>query len=118
MHGFEHHSGEYITIDDAEIYYEILGPEAALVLLVLHGGLGNIEDFNDVISKFIDKFKIIGIDSRGHGKSTLGSHELTYELLQKEVEIILHHLNITKLTILGFSNGGIIAYRLASLSKL
>lgn len=118
MRGFDHYSGKFLIIDDAKIYYEIIGSEGAPVLLVLHGGLGNIEDFNNVISDLVDDYKIIGIDSRGHGKSTLGSQELSYELLQKEVEIILQHLNIHKLTILGFSNGGTIAYRLAALTKL
>ena len=118
MRVFDHNSGNYLNIDDEKIYYEIIGNKTAPVLLVLHGGLGNIEDFNDVISEFVNEFRIIGIDSRGHGKSTLGSQELSYQLLQKEVEIILEYLNINRLTILGFSNGGTIAYRLAALTNL
>ncbi len=117
---FNHRSGKYINIDDAKIYYEIIGNnnDTAPVLLILHGGLGNIEDFNDVISMIPDEYRIIGIDSRGHGKSTLGSKELSYELLQKDVEKILEYLNINNLTILGFSNGGTIAYRIAALTNL
>lgn len=118
MRSFDHNSGEYFKIDDSEIYCEIIGDEKNPVLLFLHGGLGNIEDFNEVISKLPDKFRIIGIDSRGHGKSTLGSKELTYELLQKDVEIILNQLNVDELTIIGFSNGGTVAYRLASFTNL
>lgn len=71
-----------------------------------------------LISELPDQFRIIGIDSRGHGKSTLGSKELTYELLQKDVETILQRLNINNLTIVGFSNGGTIAYRLAASTNL
>jgi len=118
MRSFDHISGKYFNIDDAKIYCETFGDEKKPVLLFLHGGLGNIEDFNDVISELPDKFSIIGIDSRGHGKSTLGSKELTYELLQKDTELILKRLNITNLTILGFSNGGTVAYRLASFTNL
>jgi pimeloyl-ACP methyl ester carboxylesterase len=118
MRSFDHSSGKYINIDSAKIYYEIIGDESDPVLLFLHGGLGNIEDFNDVISALPDKFRIIGIESRGHGKSTLGSQELSYELLQHDVEVILNYLNINELTIIGFSNGGTIAYRLAALGNL
>lgn len=118
MRSFDHSSGKHINIDDAKIYYEIVGADTDPVLLFLHGGLGNIEDFNKVISKLPDKFRIIGIDSRGHGKSTLGTQELSYELLQRDVEIILEHLKINELTILGFSNGGVVAYRLAALTNL
>jgi pimeloyl-ACP methyl ester carboxylesterase len=118
MNGFNHHSGKHLQVDDAKIYYEEIGNETAPVLLFLHGGLGNIEEFNGLISELPNEFRIIGIDNRGHGKSTLGSHRLSYELLQKEIEIVLAHLGINTLTIVGFSNGGTIAYRLAALSNL
>lgn len=115
---FDHASGEYLKINDAEIYCEVRGKENNPALLFLHGGLGNVEDFNHVISQLHDQFRIIGIDSRGHGKSTLGSFELSYELLQKDVEIILKQLGVNNLSIVGFSNGGIVAYRLAALTNL
>lgn len=118
MRGFDHISGQYFKIDDADIYCEVIGDEKNPTLLFLHGGLGNIEEFNDLISELPDQFRIIGIDSRGHGKSTLGLRELTYELLQKDVEIILNQLKVSNLTIVGFSNGGIVAYRLAALTSL
>ncbi len=118
MRNFDHISGKYFKIDDSEIYCEVIGDEKNPTLLFLHGGLGNIENFNDVISKLPDQFRVIGIDCRGHGKSTLGSKELTYELLQKDVEIILKRLNVGNLIIVGFSNGGIVACRLAALTKL
>ena len=72
MRNFDHISGKYFKIDDSEIYCEVIGDEKNPALLFLHGGLGNIEDFNDIISELPDQFRIIGIDSRGHGKSTLG----------------------------------------------
>lgn len=119
MQGFNHYTGKYFELDDAKIYYEIIGNKNGPVLLCLHGSLGNIEVFNDVIPELREEFKIIGIDNRGHGMSTLGSTQaLSYEFLQKEVEAVLRHLNIEDLNILGFSNGGTIAYRLAALSKL
>ncbi|MBX9805711.1 MAG: alpha/beta hydrolase [Alphaproteobacteria bacterium] len=117
MKGFNHRSGDYLDIDDAKIYYEVIGNQSAPALLFLHGALGNIADFNGLISGLKEDFKIIGIDNRGHGKSSLGSQELSYELLQKEVEIILKYLSIDSLSILGFSNGGTVAYRLAALSN-
>ncbi len=119
MQGFNHISGDYVALDDAKIYYEVIGNKNAPVLLCLHGGLGNIEVFNYIIPQLAEEFKIIGIDNRGHGKSTLGSAQtLSYEFLQKEVEAVLKHLHIEELTVLGFSNGGTIAYRLAALTKL
>lgn len=106
MRAFNHQSGEYLDIDDARIYYEVIGNKNAPVMLLLHGGLGSMEDFNPIISELAEEFRIIGIDNRGHGKSTLGSQTLSYEMFQNEVEIVLKHLTIDNLTILGFSNGG------------
>lgn len=118
MKCFDHHSGEYLDIDGARIYYEVTGNENRPALLVLHGGFGNIEDLNALLPDLEKEFKVIGIDSRGHGKSTLGTKALTYAQIQKDVERVLEHLNIDTVSIIGFSDGGIVAYRLTSLTSL
>ncbi len=118
MKNFDHQSGHYLEVDDAKIYYEDIGDKSLPVLLFLHGGLGNIAHFNGFLTRLPETFRVIGIDSRGHGRSTLGTNPLTYELLQKEVEKVLEHLNIDQLSIIGFSNGGTIGYRLAAFTPL
>ena len=118
MRKFDHESGESLHIDGAEIYFEVNGKEEAPAILFLHGGFGTMEDFNIIVEDLSENFKIIGIDSRGHGKSTLGLKDLTYAQIQHDTEKILAHLNITKLSIIGFSDGGIVAYRLAALSSI
>ena len=87
-------------------------------MLLLHGGFGSIEDFNGLLPALSGDFRVIGIDSRGHGRSTLGSKTLTYEEIQKDVLSVLKHLGIGAISILGFSDGGIVAYRLASMTSL
>ena len=118
MRNFDHNSGEYLDVDGARIYYEVTGNENSPALLVLHGGFGNLEDFNSILPKLNKEFKVIGVDSRGQGKSTLGEQALTYEQIQKDVERVLAHLDIETVSIIGFSDGGITAYRLASLTSL
>ncbi|HXH55574.1 MAG TPA: alpha/beta hydrolase [Gammaproteobacteria bacterium] len=116
---FDHSSGKRLKVGSAKIYFEQHGDISLPVILFLHGALGSIEDFNGIISKIpANTFRILGIDNRGHGKSTLGTEHLNYELLQYEIEAVLRHLNIRKLIIIGFSNGGTLAYRLASNSNL
>jgi pimeloyl-ACP methyl ester carboxylesterase len=118
MKNFTHNSGQYLQVDGAKIYYETSGNEDNPTLLFLHGGFGNIENFNTILPDLGEEFQVIGIDSRGQGKSTIGSKELTYEQIQKDVERVLKHLNIDWLTIIGFSDGGIVAYRIAALTSL
>jgi pimeloyl-ACP methyl ester carboxylesterase len=118
MKTFDHNSGEQLEIGGARIYYEVTGNGNGPALLVLHGGFGNLEIFNAILPDLNRDFKVIGIDSRGHGKSTVGPTALTYEQMQNDVLRVLKHLNIDSVSIIGFSDGGIIAYRLVSLTSL
>lgn len=117
MKDFDHQSGSYIEIDGAKIYCEETGNRSGHPLLLLHGGFGNIEDFNSIIPRLSQNFRVIGIDSRGQGKSTIGPTELTYERIEKDLEYIIEHLPLDNFSIMGFSDGGIVAYRLASHSS-
>lgn len=69
MVSFSHSNGRTVGVDGAEIYFEITGNERGRPLVLLHGGMGNIEDFNQFVATGFDGFRLIGIDSRGHGAS-------------------------------------------------
>lgn len=115
---FNHQSGQYANIDKAKIYFETIGDIEKPILLMLHGGFGTIEDLNSIVSYLSNEFYIIGIDSRGHGKSTLGDKKLTYQQIQFDVESILKDLGIDTVNIIGFSDGGVVGYRIASSSNI
>lgn len=114
---FKHNSDTFIKIDSASIYYETLGDPQKQPLVLLHGGFGNIEDFNGLLPQLEKDFYLIGIDSRGQGKSTLGQLPLSYERLEMDVASVINSLNLEKPIILGFSDGGIAALRLAASKK-
>ncbi len=118
MNNFNHVSGEYLKSNGAKIYYEVTGSKDLPALLVLHGGFGNMENMNGIINGLNKTYRVIGIDSRGHGKSTINSKGLSYELIQKDVEQVLEHLRIDNLNVIGFSDGGVVAYRLATFTTL
>jgi len=56
---------------------------------------------------------VIAIDSRGHGRSTLGAQKLRYELIASDVIAVLDQLRIPKVDLIGWSDGGIIGLELA-----
>lgn len=112
-HAFTHSQGQHLPVGDAKIYFEITGNPAGEPLVLLHGGLGNITDFNGILDQFAKDYQLIGIDFRGHGKSTLGSLGLSYQRHQTDVEAVLAHLGIEACYLLGFSDGGTTSYRLA-----
>jgi pimeloyl-ACP methyl ester carboxylesterase len=115
---FNHKTGKYLEVDGANIYYEEIENTGKPTLLFLHGGFGNIEDFNSILQMFTSDYHIVGIDSRGHGKSTLGTSKLTYRRLQLDIEAVVNHLQLKDIHIIGFSDGGVIAYRLAAVNRI
>jgi len=118
MKHFDHKLGDYLQLDGANIYYEVTGYDNGPVLLLLHGGFGNLEYFNPIIPHLKREFKIVGIDSRGQGKSTRGTAKLSYEQLQRDVERVVEHLKLERFSIVGFSDGGIVGSRLAAFTSL
>lgn len=115
---FNHKTGKYLEVNGANIYYEEIENVGKPTLLFLHGGFGNIEDFNSLVQMFANDYHIVGIDSRGHGKSTMGTCKLTYKRLQLDVEAVVNHLQLKDIHIIGFSDGGVIAYRLAAANRI
>lgn len=114
MIGFTHQTGHTVQINTAELYVEVAGNPTGEPLVLLHGGLGNMMDFNATLEHLPERFKLIGIDFRGHGKSPLGSLPLTYCQYQADVEAVLAQLGVTHYSVIGFSDGGITALRLAA----
>ncbi|HOX32452.1 MAG TPA: alpha/beta hydrolase [Spirochaetales bacterium] len=112
--GFSHEGGELLGCGDAELYVECLGPRDAPVLLMLHGGFGSIEDFGPICGELSRDYRLVGVDSRGHGRSTLGEAALSYARLRGDLEALIARLGLESYAILGFSDGGIAAYRHAA----
>lgn len=103
--------GKYVKINESQIYYETYGEGTPLLLL--HGGLGSIVHFKDCIPTLSKHFKVIAVDSPGHGRS---SHidSLSYPLLSDYISQFIDHLQVDSLYLMGWSDGGIIGLSLAA----
>ncbi|EIN3722037.1 alpha/beta fold hydrolase [Serratia marcescens] len=112
MNKFTHNNGAYFKSNGANIYYEITGTTDGIPILFLHGGMLNIESFNHLLSFLPESYMYIGMDTRGHGASTFDGN-LSYKILCEDVEQLLLHLNIKKIDIIGHSDGGTVAMKLA-----
>ncbi|ASP38483.1 oxidoreductase [Bacterioplanes sanyensis] len=100
------------------IGYRIEGDANKAPLLLLHGGLGSMDDFAAVLPSLAEQFHVIQMDFRGHGRSTLGnlstsSPSISYARHLQDVIALLDHLAIERCSVLGFSDGGIVGYWLA-----
>jgi len=101
----------YIKCNSADIYYEIHGEGDPI--LCLHGNGEDSSYFNPQVKECSKNYKVILMDSRGHGKSSFGEEGLLLELIAKDVINVLKELNIDKVHLLGFSDGGNIALIIA-----
>ena len=105
------HGGQHIRVDDVSIYCETFG--AGPPVLVLHGGLGYIEDMSFQIMALAKSHFVIAVDSRAHGRSTGANGPLSYSLMSDDMVKVLDSLKINRVDAIGWSDGGIIGLDLA-----
>lgn len=103
-------SGE-APVNGIKIYYAIWGSGSPLILL--HGGLGNTEYFGGQVPELAKHYKVIAMDSRGHGRSSRDAQAYSYGLMAKDVVGLMDYLKIDKASIVGWSDGGIIGLDIA-----
>ena len=83
-------------------------------VLLLHGGKGNSNYYGALIPVLVAHgFHVIAIDSRGHGHSTRTDQPLTYHLMADDVLSVLDDLQVERVSLVGWSDGGIIGIDLA-----
>lgn len=102
----------FVTVDDAKIFYATYGKGTTPVVL-LHGGLGNADHFGFQLPALVEKYKVIAIDSRGQGRSTLSKNKLSYHVMAGDVLAVMDALKLDAAAIVGWSDGGAIALDLA-----
>ena len=107
-------AGKYLNVGDARIYYEIYGKGEPVVLL--HGGVyGYIDEFEPFINRLSEKFQVICIATRGHGKSEIGTEPFTYKQRAEDAYKVIRSITKDSVIMLGFSDGGFSALKFASM---
>ncbi len=107
-------AGHYVQANDTKIYYEVYGKGEPIVLL--HGGLfGSIIEMADFIDQLKNDYQVIAINTRGHGKSYLGSLPMSLEQRANDAIAVINAVTKDSVTVIGFSDGGYAAYQLAAM---
>ena len=78
-------------------------------LILLHGNGESSGYFVNQIDRFANEYRVIAVDTRGHGASPRGNKPFTLETFADDLKNLLDSLKIEKANILGFSDGGNIA---------
>lgn len=103
--------GAYAKVNGVNLYYEIYGN--GLPVLLLHGNDQSIAAMSGQIEALSQHYRVIAVDSRGHGKSSLGEGVLTYTQMAEDCSKLLDQLNINSVYVLGWSDGGNVGLLLA-----
>lgn len=81
-------------------------------LILLHGNGEDLHIFDSLIDKLELNFTVYAVDSRNHGDSTK-TKDWTYEAMAEDIFQLIEKLQLKKVSIVGFSDGAIIALLLA-----
>lgn len=107
-------AGKYVQTKDAKIYYEVYGKGKPM--LIMHGGLfGSTVEMADFIDKLRENYQVIAISLRGHGKSELGTEPISLEQRANDAMTVVNAITKDSIMVLGFSDGGFSAYKLAAM---
>ena len=96
----------------ANVWAASWGEGPAVVLL--HGGLGHSGNWGYQVPSLLESgYRVITIDTRGHGRSTMDDRSLTYHLLAQDVIAVLDQLKVDRAAVVGWSDGACTAMVLA-----
>lgn len=110
-YGSNDSAGKYYQVRDIKLYTEVYG--TGKPLLLIHGNGGSIAAFAGIIPYFAQKYKVIAVDSRAHGRSLDDRDSLSFEMMADDFEALLTTMHIDSAYVLGWSDGGINALVLA-----
>lgn len=101
----------YAPVNGVKIWYAVFGEGQPVVLL--HGGLGNSDYWGNQVPELAKHYKVIVMDSRGHGRSTRNEEPYGYDLMASDVVGLLDYLKIDKAALVGWSDGAILGLDIA-----
>ncbi len=102
--GTKHHV--FASHDGGQLHAVEFGPPDAPPIVLLHGVTLAAALYNHALVDLGDRFRVIAMDWRGHGRSRPGRDGYGLGLLGHDVATLLEHLALTNAVVLGHSMGG------------
>jgi pimeloyl-ACP methyl ester carboxylesterase len=101
----------YVRVNGLDIYHEIHG--SGEPLLLLHGGLGAGETFNEIMPLLSKGRSVVTADLQGHGRTADVDRPLKIETMASDIVALIKELGLTQIDLMGYSLGGAVALRIA-----
>ena len=100
-----------VPLNGVKVFYAQFGQGPSILLL--HGGDANSNYWSHQIVDLSKNFSVTVMDTRGQGRSPLTSDKLGYETFARDVVALMDFLEISRTTIVGWSDGAITGLQLA-----
>ncbi len=110
-----HHT--VLTPDGARIHVVEYGPQDARPILLLHGVTLTSRIWAHQLADFGDKYRVLALDWRGHGASTVGRDGFGLEVLASDLRAVITHFGLTDSVLVGHSMGGMALMRFCADSE-
>lgn len=101
----------YAPVNGIKIWYSSFGRGQPIILL--HGGLANSNYWGNQVRALAPHYRVIVMDSRGHGRSTRDARPFGYDLMAADVLALMDYLRIPKAAVVGWSDGAILGLDIA-----
>ena len=101
----------FAPVNGIKVWYAVYGRGDPVILL--HGGLANANYWGHQVRALQRHYQVIVMESRGHGRSSRNQEPYGYDLMASDVVALLDHLKISKVAIVGWSDGAIIGLDIA-----
>jgi pimeloyl-ACP methyl ester carboxylesterase len=93
-------------VNGIKIWYATFGRGEPVILL--HGGLANADYWGHQVRALQEHYRVVVMDSRGHGRSTRDARPYGYDLMADDVIALMDFLKLDKAAIVGWSDGAIL----------
>ena len=104
-----------VSHEGVTLHYIEVGDKQNPPLIFLHGILAFTQSYSEFIERLAEKYFVVGIDMRGHGRSTIGTKPYSHKLLADDVILVADEIGLDKFYVVGHSAGG---FALLSIAKL
>lgn len=104
--------GQYAHANGLKLYYETYGDKGQ-PLILLHGGLGTIGMFEQILPGLVEKRQVIGVELQGHGHTADVDRPSSFELMADDVAALIQVIGLEQADIVGYSLGGGVALQTA-----
>jgi 2-succinyl-6-hydroxy-2,4-cyclohexadiene-1-carboxylate synthase len=98
---------------DKMLYVEHSGDRSNPSVVLIHGFMGNTQDWAPVIQRLAPRFFCLAVDLPGHGKSLELEQAFTFQGVAEAIVQVLEANKVTSSRFVGYSMGGRIALYLA-----